>query len=151
VNYLPKKLEDQARKELKEIHNSGTIADANVEFDKFINKYQAKWPKAVECLQKDRYELLTFYQFPAEHWESIRTTNPIESSFATIRHRTKRSKNCLTRTGALSMIFKLAQAAENNFNRIKGFRHLENVMKGTIYTNGQPEPQPETTINQTAA
>jgi transposase-like protein len=91
-----------------------TKDDAIKAFDLFVKTYEAKYPKATLCLQKDRDELIAFFDFPAQHWQNIRTSNPIEPAFATIRHRTKRSKGCLSRDGMLHMMFKLGQCAEQN-------------------------------------
>ena len=96
LNALPKSVQAKAKEALHEIWMAETRADAQRAFDQFIDTYQDKYPKATECLEKDREELLVFYDFPAVHWLSLRTTNPIESTFATIRHRTRRSKGCLT-------------------------------------------------------
>ena len=85
---------------------------------------------------KDREELLAFYDYPAAHWQSLRTTNPIESTFATIRHRTRRSKGCLTRTAMLSMMFKLGQCAESRWRRLRGFKELDKVLRGVKFING---------------
>ena len=101
-----------------------------------IETYEPKYPKATVCLQKDREELLAFYDFPAKHWQSIRTTNPIESTFATIRHRTKRSRGCLTRDGMLHMMFKLGQCAEKNWRRLRGFDDLAKVITGVKFNDG---------------
>ena len=98
-------------------------------------------------MQKDREELMAFFDFPAEHWQSIRTSNPIESSFATIRHRTKRSKGCLTREGMLHMMFKLGQCAQKNWRRIRGFNTLGKVITGVKFKDGIEV----TKINQAAA
>ncbi len=97
---------------------SETQKQAIKQFDHWLECYQDKYPKAVECLSKDREQLLQFYEFPAAHWQHIRTTNPIESTFATIRHRTKRSKGCLNRNGMLSMIYKLGIGAEKRWQRL---------------------------------
>ncbi len=91
-----------------------TKEDANKAFDLFLDKYGVKYQQATDCLKKDRHELLTFYDFPAEHWKHIRTTNPIESTFATVRHRTKRSKGCLSRDTTLIMVFKLRGGPYNS-------------------------------------
>ncbi len=96
LNNFPKSLHGKAKSDLQNIWMAETKEDASKAFDLFIEKYQAKYPKATHCLSKDREELLNFYDFPAEHWKHIRTTNPIESTFATVKHRTKRSKNCLS-------------------------------------------------------
>jgi len=102
----------------------------------FIRTYEAKYPKATLCLQKDREELMAFFDFPAQHWQSIRTSNPIESAFATIRHRTKRSKGCLTRDAMLHMMFKLGQCAEDNWRRLRGFDYLAKVITGATFKDG---------------
>ena len=106
LNYLPKSAQPRAKQALHEIWQTETKADAEKAFNLFIESYEAKYPKAAICLQKDREEMLAFYDFPALHWQSIRTSNPIESTFGTIRHRTKRSKGCLSRDGMLQMMFK---------------------------------------------
>ena len=107
LNYLPKSSQVKAKEALHNIWQAETKVYAEKAFDLFIKTYEAKYPKATLCLQKDREELMAFYGFPAKHWQSLRTSNPIESTFGTIRHRTKRSKGCLTRDGMLHMMFKL--------------------------------------------
>ena len=104
--------------------------------DEFIAKYKPKYPKAAECLKKDRDELLTFYDFPAEHWKSLRTTNPIESTFATVRHRTQKSKGCFSRKTILAMVFKLCQSAERRWRAIHGFARLGEVIEGIKFRDG---------------
>ena len=106
---------------LHDIWQAETKGDAQKAFDLFIKVYEAKYPKAALCLQKDREELVAFLNFLAQHWQSIRTSNPIESAFATIRHRTKRSKGCLSRDGILHMLFQLGHCAEQNWRKLRGF------------------------------
>ena len=113
-----------------------TKKDALVAFDAFAGTWSPKYEKAVECLIKDRNALLAFYDFPAEHWKHLRTTNPIESSFATVRHRTVRSKGCLSNKTALAMIFKLAEAAEKSWRRLDGHNQLPKVILGLKFTDG---------------
>jgi putative transposase len=113
LNKLPKSQQPKAKRALQEIWMAETRNDAEAAFDAFVETYAVKYDKAVDCLSRDRTTLLAFYDFPAEHWKHLRTSNPIESSFATVRHRTVRSKGCLSNKTALAMIFKLAQAAEN--------------------------------------
>jgi transposase-like protein len=113
-----------------------TKADAEVAFDAFIESYQLKYEKAAECLNKDRDVLLTFYDFPAEHWKHLRTSNPIESTFATVRHRTIRSKGCLSNRTALAMVFKLVEAAQRSWRRLDGHNQLPKLILGVKYTNG---------------
>ena len=136
LNYLPKSLHPKALNALHEIWQAESLKNAEKAFDLFIVTYKDKYPKATICLQKDRAELLAFYDFPAQHWASIRTTNPIESSFGTIRHRTKRSKGCLSRDGMLHMIFKLGQCAEKKWKRLRGFNYLAKVITGVKFKDG---------------
>ncbi|WGJ13304.1 transposase [Methylocapsa sp. D3K7] len=109
---------------------------ALVAFDAFVEIYAIKYEKAVECLTKDRETLLAFYDFPAEHWKHLRTSNPIESTFATVRHRTIRSKGCLSNKTAIAMVFKLAQAAEKHWRRLDGKSQLPKVVLGVKFTDG---------------
>ena len=136
LNYLPKSLQPKAKAALHEIWMAATKAQALVAFEQFVAAFGAKYPKAIECLVKDRETLLAFYDFPAEHWIHIRTSNAIESTFATVRHRTERSKGCLTRDGMLSMIFKLGMSAEKNWRRLRGFRWLAKVIDGVKFRDG---------------
>jgi transposase-like protein len=136
LNYLPKSLQPKAKAALHEIWMAETKADATTAFNQFVVAFGAKYPKAVECLAKDRETLLAFYDFPAEHWIHIRTSNAIESTFATIRHRTERTKGCLTRDGMLSMIFKLGMSAEKNWRRLRGFEWLAKVISGVTFRDG---------------
>ena len=108
LNYAPKSAQPKMKQALHDIWQAATHEEAEKAFDLFIDTYDAKYPKATQCLQKDREELLAFYDLPARYWVSLRTTNPIESTFGMIRHRTKRSKGCLSRDGMLRMSFKLA-------------------------------------------
>lgn len=136
LNALPKRTQPKAKDALHEIWQAETRKDAETAFDLFIQTYEAKYPKATACLEKDREELLVFYDFPAQHWQSLRTTNPIESAFGTIRHRTKRSKGCLTRDGMLQMMFKLGMCAEKNWIRLRGFDYLAKVITGIQFKDG---------------
>lgn len=136
LNCLPKKSQPKAKKKLHDIWQAETKQDAEKAFDLFIRTYDDKFPKATLCLQKDREELLSFYDFPAKHWQSLRTTNPIESAFSTIRHRTKRSKGCLSRDGMLHMMFKLGMCAQKNWRRQRGFEVLAKVITGIKFKDG---------------
>lgn len=136
LNCLPKSVQPKAKQALHDIWQSATRADAEKAFDLFIETYEPKYPKATLCLQKDHEEMMAFYDFPAQHWQSIRTSNPIESTFGTIRHRTKRSKGCLTRDGMLHMMFKLGQCAEKNWRRLRGFDYLAKVIIGVKFKDG---------------
>src|SRR5437762_10163225 len=121
---------------LQEIWMAETKKDALAAFDAFVETWGVKYDKAVECLIKDRDALLAFYDFPAEHWKHLRTTNVIESSFATVRHRTVRSKGCLSNKTALAMIFKLAEAAEKSWRRLNGHNQLPKIILGIKFTDG---------------
>jgi len=136
LNCLPKATQPKAKQALHNIWQAETKVEAEQAFDVFIATYDAKYPKATLCLQKDREELMAFYSFPAKHWQSIRTSNPIESTFGTIRHRTKRSKGCLSRDGMLYMMFKLGMCAEDNWRRLRGFSHLAQVITGVKFRDG---------------
>lgn len=136
LNCLPKSAQAKAKQALHNIWQAETLEAAQKAFDLFIRTYEAKYPKATLCLHKDREELLNFYSFPAQHWQSIRTSNPIESTFGTIRHRTKRSKGCLTRDGMLNMMFKLSQCAQKNWRRLRGFDYLAKVITGVKFRDG---------------
>lgn len=136
LNYLPKSVQPKAKSTLQEIWMAPTRQAAHVAFDRFIETFAAKYPKATECLEKDRGSLLAFYDFPAEHWVHLRTTNPIESAFATIRHRTDRAKGCVTRATMLAFMFKLATSAEQGFRKLKGFAHLAKVIAGVRFVDG---------------
>lgn len=139
LNCVPKSVQPKMKQALHDIWQADTQKDAIDAFDQFVAKFDAKYPKAVQCLQKDRDELLAFYDFPAQHWQSIRTTNPIESTFGTIRHRTKRTKGCLNRDGMLHMIFKLGECAEKNWRRLRGFDYLAKVISGVTFRDGIEE------------
>jgi transposase-like protein len=136
LNKLPKSQQTKAKRALQEIWMAETKKDALVAFDAFIETWRAKYERAVDCLIKDRDALLAFYDFPAEHWKHLRTTNVIESSFATVRHRTVRSKGCLSNKTALAMIFKLAEAAEKSWRRLDGHRQLPKIILGVRFTDG---------------
>jgi transposase-like protein len=136
LNYLPRALQPKAKAALHEIWMAETKAEAQRAFDQFVATFGAKYPRAVECLVKDRAELLAFYDFPAEHWIHLRTTNPIESTFATVRHRTDRTKGCLTRDGMLAMIFKLGMSAQRSWKRLRGFQWLAKVIEGVRFRDG---------------
>jgi transposase-like protein len=133
---LPKSQQPKAKRALQEIWMAETKADAEAAFDAFIESYQVKYEKAAQCLNKDRDALLTFYDFPAEHWKHLRTTNPIESTFATVRHRTIRSKGCLSNRTALAMVFKLVEAAQKSWRRLDGNNQLPKLTLGVKFADG---------------
>jgi transposase-like protein len=136
LNCLPKSVQAKAKQALHDIWQAESRSDAEKAFDLFIETYEPKYPKASKCLQKDSEELLAFYDFPAQHWQSIRTSNPIESTFGTIRHRTKRCKGCLTRDGMLHMMFKLGLCAQKKWRRLRGFDYLAKVVTGIKFKDG---------------
>ena len=136
LNCLSKSIQAKAKQALHGIWQAETREEAEKAFDLFLTTYEPKYPKAALCLQKDHEELMAFYDFPAQHWQSLRTSNPIESTFGTIRHRTKRSKGCLTRDGMLHMMFKLGQCAEKNWRRLRGFDYLAKVITGVKFKDG---------------
>ena len=113
-----------------------TKAEAEAAFDAFVETYALKYEKAAECLKKDREALLAFYDFPAEHWKHLRTTNPIESTFATVRHRTIRSKGCLSNRPALAMVFKLVEGAQKSWRRLDGHNQLLKIIEGVKFIDG---------------
>ncbi len=136
LNYLPKDVQPKAKEALHNIWMAETKVSAEKAFDLFEKTYQAKYLKAVECLKKDRDSLLSFFEFPAEHWSSIRTSNPIESTFGTIRHRSKRAKGCLSRESMLCMIFKLGECAQAKWRKLRGFEALGKVLTGIKFKDG---------------
>ena len=136
LNKLPKSQQPKAKRALQEIWMAETKKDALVAFDAFVEAWGVKYEKAVDCLTRDREALLAFYDFPAEHWKHLRTTNPIESSFATVRHRTVRAKGCLSNKTALAMIFKLAEAAEKSWRRLDGHNQLPKIILGVKFADG---------------
>src|SRR5260370_33053031 len=113
-----------------------TKKDAVKAFDAFVETYQIKYDRAADCLTKDRDALLAFYEFPAEHWKHLRTTNPIESTFATVRHRTIRSKGCLSNKTSLAMAFKLVEATQKSWRRLDGHNQLPKLIQGVRFTDG---------------
>jgi putative transposase len=117
-----------------------TRATAISAFDTFLKTYGAKYPKAAEKLTCEREALLAFYDFPAEHWIHLRTTNPVESTFATVRHRTTRSRNCLSRATFLGLAFKLVQQAEKRWRRIRGVERIADLLKGIVFKDGIQVP-----------
>jgi putative transposase len=136
LNKMPKSVQPKAKADLHEIWQAETRALGQKAFDHFIEKYGAKYEAACECLKKDREVLLTFYDFPAEHWGHLRTTNPIESTFATIRLRHRRTKGNGTRRASLAMMFKLAQAAQKRWRRLNGHQLLKLLIEGQTFVDG---------------
>jgi len=136
LDKLPKRVQPHAKILLHEMYLSATRDDALKAYGQFIDHYGAKWPKAVECLAKDKDVLFTFYDFPAEHWTHLRTTNPIESTFATVRHRMRQTKGCGSRLATLTMVFKLATQAEKHWRRLNGSHLIGQVIQGVNFKDG---------------
>jgi putative transposase len=139
LDKLPKTRQPEAKSALHEIWQADSRQDAEKAFDRFIATYEQKYPKAVDCLVKDREELLAFYDFPAAHWQHIRTTNPIESTFATIRLRTRKTRNCVSAKSGLSLIHQLAMSAQKRWRRLRGFKQLADVIAGVRFIDGVDE------------
>jgi transposase-like protein len=139
LDKLPKSMQEKVKGSLHDIWMAPGKQEAQKAFDLALEQYSAKYARAMECLEKDREELLTFYDFPAEHWIHIRTSNPIESAFSTIRLRTAKTRNCGSRETTLMMIFKLAQSAERRWKRLKGHKLLGEVITGVKFKDGVRE------------
>ena len=139
LNRLPRSMQPKAKDRLHEIWMAATRIDAEKAFDAFIDDFSVKYADATDCLVKDRDVLLAFYDFPAEHWRHLRTTNPIESTFATVRLRTAKTRNCLSRNTLLAMVFKLCQAAEKNWRRLHGYKLIADVIRDVRFVDGVRE------------
>lgn len=137
LDKLPKAVQPKVKSALHDIYLAETRQAAHKAFDSALERFGAKYPKAMDCLAKDREQMLAFYDFPAEHWIHLRTTNPIESTFATVRLRTKQSRGCGSRDTTLAMVFKLMQSAQNRWKRIKGFNLLELVVNNVQFRDGE--------------
>ena len=136
LNKLPKAAQPAAKADIHEIWMAAGRAEASAALERFAAKSAKKYPKAVDCLTKDREALLAFYDFPAEHWVHLRTTNPVESVFATVRHRTIRTKGCLSHGTAMVMVFKLITAASRTWRKLKGSNQLPKIIQGIKLTDG---------------
>ena len=136
LSKVPKSVQAAMKDDLREVHGAPTRAAAETAITIFAEKYGAKYHRAVACLTKDREALLTFFDFPAEHWDHLRTSNPIESVFATVRHRTVRTKGALSPTTARLMVFKLVMAASKTWRRLKGENQLPKVVAGVTFRDG---------------
>ncbi len=137
LNKMPKSVQAKAKAHLQQIWMAETRAGAEQAFDGFLEIYGAKYDRAAACLRKDRDVLLRFYDFPAEHWKHIRTANPIESTFATVRLRTTRTKGCLSRKTALAMVYKLSQSASQRWRRLDGSNHIAALIEGVQFKDGE--------------
>lgn len=138
LNKLPKSVQPKAKQALHEIWMAPTKEAAYKAFDAAVSIYSAKYPKAMQCLEKDKDQMLAFYDFPATHWQHIRTSNPIESTFATVRLRTAKTRGCVARKTILSMVFKLGQSAQKRWRKLRGFKLLAEVIRGVQFKDGEP-------------
>ena len=141
LDKMAKSVEAGAKKQLKNIYMAPTRKEAHKAWDRFGQLYKAKYPKAVACLEKDKEALMNFYDFPAEHWIHLRTTNPIESTFATVRHRTRQTKGCGSRQATLAMVYQLLREAEKGWRTLNGAKQLDKVVAGVLFVDGQEQPQ----------
>jgi putative transposase len=146
LDKLPKSLQGRAKDMLHDRYLAPTRQDALAAYDRFLTNYQLKYPKACDCLEKDKAVLFTFYDFPAEHWSHLRTTNPIESTFATVRLRTQRTKGCGSRIVTLTMVYKLGLEAQKAWRRLNGAAQIAKIITGTPFVDGV-----EVTENRQAA
>jgi len=136
LDKLPDSLQGRAKSMIHDIYLSPSKKEANIAFDRFVEEFALKYPKATECLTKDRDNLLAFYDYPAEHWPHLRSTNAIESTFATVRLRTHKTKGCGSRIATLTMVFKLILSAQKRWQRLRGYRKIEDVMNGVKFKDG---------------
>lgn len=136
LDKMPKSVQGRAKSMIHDIYLAETKEEANKAFDRFINEFGIKYKGAVECLKKDRDELLTFYDYPAQHWKHLRTTNPIESTFATVRLRTKKTKGCGSRIATLTMVFKLVESAQKRWQRLRSRNLIIKVFEGVKFEDG---------------
>lgn len=141
LNKVPKAVQPKLKEKLQDIWMADTRENAYKAFNSCIEQFELKFPAAMQCLEKDKVEMLAFYDFPAEHWPHIRTTNPIESAFATIRLRTHKTKSCGSRKTTLAMTYKLAITAEKSWRRLRGFKKLADVIQGIKFKDGEPVRQ----------
>lgn len=137
LDKMAKSAQPYAKKLIHDMYMAPTKEDGISAFNSFIKLYEAKYPKACECLQKDQEQLFTFYDYPAEHWVHVRTTNPIESTFATVRHRMRQTKGCGSRVATMSMVFKLVISAQQGWRKIRGYKLIEKVIRGVQFRNGE--------------
>lgn len=137
LNKVPKLVQPKVKQALHEIWMAPTKQDAFNAFDVALSTYSAKYPKAMECLEKDKEQMLAFYNFPAIHWQHIRTSNPIESTFATVRLRTVKTRGCIARHTILAMVYKLGQSAQKRWRKLRGFKLLAEVIRGVQFKDGE--------------
>ena len=143
LDKMPKSVQAKAKERIHDIYLAPTKEQALVAYNSFLSLYGKKFPDACECLSKDKGVLFTFYDFPAEHWIHIRTTNPIESTFATVRLRTEKTKGCGTRLATLTKVFKLICETQKTWKKIKGYRLIPKVLEGAIFVDGEVQDEQE--------
>jgi transposase-like protein len=143
LDKMPKSVQPKAKERIHDIYLAPTREQALVAYNSFITLYSKKFPEACECLSKDKDVLFTFYDFPAEHWIHIGTTNPIESTFATVRLRTEKTKGCGTRLATLTMVFKLVLETKKTWKKIKGYRLIQKVLEGVTFIDGELQDEGE--------
>ena len=136
LDKLPKTLQPKAKNQIHEMYMAENKENALLSYERFIGIYTDKYPKAVNCLEKDKDRLFAFYDYPAVHWTHIRTTNPIESTFATVRHRSYRTKNCSNRVTTLTMVYKLVMESEKNWHKLKGYKMIPLILQGASFKDG---------------
>ena len=137
LDKMPKSVQGRAKTMIREMWQGASLEEAKGAYDQFCAAWETKYPKAVECLRKDEGSLFSFYSFPAAHWTHLRTSNPIESTYATVRLRTKRTKGCGSRTATLTMVWKLALEAEKTWRRLMGFKLIPLVMERRTFVDGE--------------
>ena len=150
LNKVPKAMQPKIKEALQDIWMAETREAAYIAFDNCIRRFEAKYPKAMACLEKDKEQMLAFYDFPAAHWTHIRTTNPIESVFATVRQRTSRIKSCGSRKTTLAMAYKLITTAEKKWHRLKGYKLLADVVEGIQFKDGERVEQDQQQVADSA-
>jgi putative transposase len=136
LDKMPRSVQSKAKARIHDMYMADTKENALKAYDEFLALFEAKYPKACECLSKDKDDLFTFYDFPAEHWIHIRTTNPIESTFATVRLRTKRTKGCGSRSATLTMVYKLVEQAQKHWRKLNAHKLILKLIEGATFTDG---------------
>ena len=136
LDNLPKTVQAQAKARLHQMYLSPTRQDALGAYEDFLSLYEARYPKACSCLEKDKDVLFTFYDFPAAHWRHLRTTNPIESTFSTVRHRTRQTKGCGSRNATMMMVYKLTTQAQKHWQRLHSHKLIELAVQGVEFQDG---------------
>ena len=137
LDKMPKSVQPKAKEKIHDVYMAPTKEQALVAYNTFLTLYKKKFEKACDCLIKDRDVIFTFYDFPAEHWIHIRSTNVIESTFATVRLRTEKTKGCGTRLATIATVFKLVLEAQKAWKKIKGYKWIPHVIKGVVFTDGE--------------